>query len=96
MEPIYKNKIEELIYSELEDYKVFEGSEVKFDIKYSDNREYYKLNLVADGELVNQIEFKVDEWKIHVKMAEHEWYEIQTDHFSIKYFWMAVLSWNFL
>lgn len=82
------DKLKELVEKELSEYSYFEGWDIKFEEEYKDY-EYYNLETK-----MNDVHFRVSDDKIEVELSEDSYYEIKYFDWTIKYFWMAILSWD--
>ena len=81
-------KLKELINQELGDYSYFEGWRVELYEEY-ENYNYYYLYVKNSN-----ARFKVWDDKIEVELSEGVFEEIEHFDWTIKYFWMAILSWD--
>lgn len=87
--------IEELITSELEDYSYFTEWELHLQEEYND-KEYYFVNIKAmDGrEKILNFRTSDDGKKVEIEVSEDCYHEVTTYDFRVKYFWIALLSWD--
>ena len=85
-------KIEEMLESELGDYSYFKW-ELNYDEDY-DEYEYYTVEIKTTDERTKTLKFRVDDKVIEIEMGEDHWNETITFDFRVKYFWMALLSWD--
>lgn len=84
-------KIQNILKSELEDYSFDYNIELDYE---EDEEEQYTVK-VEDRyweKLIGYITFRVEWEKVSVELWEESWYEIETFEFTIKYFWIALLS----
>lgn len=90
--------LQKLIYGELEDYSYFDNWEIHYNETFAGN-EYYSLDLKANDEYVKTIRFRCSiengNSAIEVCLGEDHWYETKDYNYTIKYFWMAVLNWDY-
>jgi len=85
----YYNKIKALVEHELDDYSYFEGWKISLENNESDEYEYYLLSTRC-----NDVEFRVNDKKIEVRITEDVYQEVIWFESSIKYFWMSLLNWD--
>ena len=88
-------KIEEVLHSEFDDYSYFEKWEIHFDDEH-DDKEWYHVDINSSDNKERTLYFKTIENgnKIEVEIGEDCYYEFETFDYRIKYFWMALLSWD--
>ena len=90
----YIEKLQELVHEELDDYSYFKGWYLTSEEKHGDE-EYYTLNIKVNGKEVKEVAFRVTSDKIEVENGEDCWNETNTYNHRVKYFWMALLSWDY-
>ena len=90
----YIEKLQEFVHEELDDYSYFEGWELTFEEEY-DGYERYNLKVKANGKGVKDVYLRVNGDKIEVEHGEDCWNETNTHNWLVKYFWMALLSWDY-
>ena len=87
-------KLQELIHEELDDYSYFKDWYLTSE-EDDGEFEYYTLNIKANGKEVKEVSFRVSNDKIEVEQGEGCWNETNTHNWFVKYFWMALLSWDY-
>lgn len=90
----YIEKLQEFIHEELDDYSYFKGWELTSESD-DDEYEYYTLNIKINEKYVKEVTFRVSDKKIEVEHGEDCWDETNTHDYRVKYFWMALLSWDY-
>lgn len=91
-------KIEELVEEELEDYGFFKKWELNFE-EDNDEFEFYTVDIWVLGDEEKEmptktLRFQVDENDIHIEGSEDCYTKVCGYDHRIKYFWMALLSWE--
>ncbi len=87
--------VEDFCKSELSDYGHFEGWKVV-------ETEHHNNQVFVDVDVRNTtLRFRVtlgtgnpEDCKLEIDMSEDAWTEIETFTWKVKYFWMALLSWD--
>lgn len=84
-------KIQNILKSELEDYSF--DYDIELDYEEDDEEQYtVKVEDRYWEKLIGYVTFRVEWKKVSVELWEGSWYEIETFEFTIKYFWIALLS----
>jgi len=77
--------VEEFLKNELDDYSYFNGWKVE-ESEESGDSIYVETSL--------GVSFKIKDKTLFVELGEGSWQEIVTYDWTVKYFWMALLSWD--
>ena len=77
--------VEEFLKDELDDYSCFNGWKIE-ESEESGNNIYVETSL--------GVSFKVKDKTLFVELGEDCWQEVVTYDWTVKYFWMALLSWD--
>ncbi len=94
-------KIEEIIEGELSDYSYFAKYEIHHNQDYSNDpdEEYYDVDIWILGDEEKEyptktLNFRVTEDETEIELGEDSWQKFTDYDYRIKYFWMALLSWE--
>ena len=86
----YYDKLKQLLDEELGDYSAY-----SYEIHHEESlagAEYYSVDIIENDKVSKTISFRNDASTIKVELSEGSYYEIESFDYSIKYFWMALLS----
>lgn len=86
----YGNQICELLESELDEYPFFEGWSFSL-AEIFDGWEYYDVQIRCAN---HSYLLRTNGDRIQVQYGEDSWEDIRTYDWTIKYFWMTILSWD--
>jgi len=87
-------KLDDFLKAELDDYSYFKW-EINF-VEVEDEEEYYTVDFkTADAKLPDKtLRFKVTTNGIEIDASEDNWEKVNNWDYHVKYFWMALLSWE--
>ena len=89
----YFNKVEELIHGEIGDYSYYaDNYKIEFDDNGDEEYESYNLTIEPGDEKIFCVSLRAKEDCIEVEVGEDCWYEVKDYDWTIKYFWIALLS----
>lgn len=87
--------VRELLDSELGDYSVFSDKGIEISESDKDNDIYwFSVKINKYDEFYRELQFKVEDDELHIEMGEDTYEELNDYNYKVKYFWMALLSWN--
>lgn len=87
------DKLQELLSDELDDYGYFNKREIHFDEEYN-GYEYYSVDIKTTDDRSKTIRFRFSDDSNEISLGEDTWQEFEDYDYRIKYFWMALLSWE--
>jgi len=82
--------VEEIVSDELDDYSYFEG----WKVIEAEERDDETVSVYVEVPNGNDLHFMVDRDAVEIEIGEDCWYSIVTYDWRVKYFWMALLSWD--
>ena len=89
----YLTKVEELVNGEIGDYSYYaDNSEIETVDSDEGDYEYYELTIDANDDKIFCVTLRAKEDCIEVEVGEDIWYEVKDYDWTIKYFWIALLS----
>lgn len=85
-------RLKEFLDNELGDYPYF-SFEIDFE-EDMDGWEYYIAKVTTTDEKEGNVYFRLDKESIEVRRTEDAYEKVETFDWTVKYFWMALLSWD--
>ena len=82
--------VEEIVSDELDGYSYFEG----WRVVEAEERDDGEVRVEVEVPNGNYLTFIVKSDDVEIELGEDCWYSIVTYDWRVKYFWMALLSWD--
>lgn len=91
----YHDKLKEFLDSELGDLPYFEKYEISLTEEHN-SKEYFDVEITTQDKKTKTLRFRVDSKDIEVDLNDEGDYTVCKDFdWTVKYFWMSLLSWDF-